>query len=269
MVITVVTIMLSRLPEKIAVVLIGNSYEGNEIEYAPVGARTFNCKSSFVQTQQDSSNDVLNSSWNGTKPPNHDTFPSSNPYSSNENFEDFEFLGWAAQWLMRLPLFTLSLINPWIYAYHNVDFKRCMNRYVRKLLVGWKIIGREAKSNAGIFATVKLDRSYITTAQLGGSHAGKAVLCSLHCGVSAAVTQGQHQHINLGKSGVCTCTGKQNNTLSPPSSPSPSSGYMRNIAFHMSSNRLNNVQSSLSRYDKLQRKYVFHNVRLIISLKMK
>ena len=243
MVITVVTIILSRIPEKLAVVLVGSTYEGNEMGYDSAGGRTFNCKSSIVQTQQVASNDVLHPSWNETTPQDDGLFPSPIPNSSSE---DFEFLGWAGQWLMRLPLFTLSLINPWIYAYHNADFKRCMNRYVRKLLVGWKLIGQEAKSNAGLFATVKLDRSYITTAQLGGSHAGKAVFCSLHC-VSAAVTQGHHQNINLGKSGVCTCTGKQNNTLSPPSSPSPSSGYMRNIAFHMSTNRLNSLQTSLTR----------------------
>ena len=240
--ITVATIMLSRIPEKVAVVFIGSSYEGNEMEYDSAGGRTFDCKSSIVQTQQVASNDLY-PSWNETMSQDDGLFPSQIPYSSSE---DFEFLGWAGQWLMRLPLFTLSLINPWIYAYHNVDFKRCMNRYVRKLLVGWKLIGQEAKSNAGLFATVKLDKSYITTAQLGGSHAGKAVFCSLHC-VSAAVTQGHPQNINLGKSGVCTCTGKQNNTLSPPSSPSPSSGYIRNIAFHMSTNRLNNVQTSLTR----------------------
>ena len=238
--------MLSRLPEKIAVVLIGNSYWGNQIEYDAVGATTFKCQSSILQAQQSSSNNILYPSWNETTTSSDELFPIAIPGANTESFEDFEFLGWAGQWLMRLPLFTLSLINPWIYAYHNVDFKRCMNRYVRKLLVGWKLIGKEAKSNAGIFATVKLDRSYITTAQLGGSHAGKAVFCSLHC-VSGAVTQGQQQHINLEKSAVCTCVGKQNNTLSPPSSPSPSSGYMRNIAYHMSSTRLSNVQSSLTR----------------------
>ena len=159
------------------------------------------------------------------------------------------FLGWSGPWLMKIPIFILSLINPWVYAYHNVDFKRCMNRYVRKILVGWKFIGQEAKSNAGIFATVKLDRSYITTAQMANSNGGKAVFCSLHY-LSTAVIQSQPNiNMNVGNiNGVCTCTRKQSNTLSPPPSPSPSSGYMKNIAFHMSaSQRLDNVQSSLSR----------------------
>ena len=248
LVITVASIMLSRLPEKIAVVLIGNSYEGNKSEHISVGVTSFNCGNIILQTQQASTNDIIYPSWNATTARSGDIFPSVIPHTADEQFEEFEFLGWAGQWLMRLPLFILSLINPWIYAYHNVDFKRCMNRYVRKLLVGWKLIGKEAKTNAGIFATVKLDRSYITTAQLAGSQAGKAVFCSLHY-VSAAVTQGHQQNlnINVGRSGVCTCTGKQNNTLSPPSSPSPSSGYMKNIAFHMSSTRLNKIQSSLTR----------------------
>ena len=238
--ITVASIMLSRLPEKIVIVIMGIIYANDLIENnTPLEPDTiqFNCGNNN-QIQDNASNDVIFY-------PN-ETTQGSNVHTQG-NFEESEFFGWAGQWIMRLPFFILSLINPWIYAYHNVDFKRCMNRYIRKILVGWKLIGQEAKSNAGIFATVKLDKSYMTTAQIAGSNAGKAVFCSIHY-LSAVGTHGQpNVNANVGTNGVCTCIGVQNNTLSPPPSPSPSSGYMKNIAFHMSSQRLNNIQNSMSR----------------------
>ena len=76
MVITVVTIILSRIPEKLAVVLVGSSYDGNEMGYDSAGGRTFNCKSSIVQTQQVASNDVLHPSWNETTHQDDGLFPS-------------------------------------------------------------------------------------------------------------------------------------------------------------------------------------------------
>ena len=246
--ITVASIMLSRLPEKIAVVLMGSNYGNAILEDKMVleaSTMQFNCGSS--QIQETSSDNVIHPSWNGTIP-NDDAVTTSMPYTMYDDFEGLNFLDWAGQWLMKLPIFMLSILNPWIYAYHNVDFKRCMNRYVRKILVGWKIIGQEAKSNAGIFATVKLDRSYMTTAQMGGSGAVKPVFCSLHY-LSAAVTQGQpNVNTNVGMNAVCTCTGGHNSTLSPPPSPLPSLDYTKNVNHHMSSQRLNNIQSSLSRY---------------------
>ena len=195
------------------------------------------------QMQQPASDNAINLPVNSTM-----------DYEDNASMGDAEeYLGWASQWLMKLPIFIVSVLNPWIYAYHNVDFKRCMKRYVRKILVGLKIIGQEAKANAGIFGTVKLDRdrSYATTAQIGNSGEGKAVACSLHyLSAAAALMQGQPNVNDANartKASACTCAVGHRNTLSPPASPQASSDFLKNITLNLSSHQFNNSQSNLSR----------------------
>ena len=257
LVVTVASIVLSRLPEKLAIILMSTN-DGYDVADNTIildsSLRPLDCIGTHSENGEAGKNVMYPSLNETTMYSNEGITVTRMPYTAQTIYDEFEFLGWAGQWAMKLPLFILSFLNPWLYAYHNVDFKRCMNRYVRKILKGWKLIGKEAKSNAGIFATVKLDRSYITTAQVAGSNAGKAVLCSLHNCLSSSVAQGQAtaNNPNGTNHAVFPCTCGHNNVLSPPPSPSPSSDYMRNITYHMTSSqkRLDNAKISLSRYVK-------------------
>ena len=263
MVVTVASIVLSRLPEKLAIILMAAN-DGYDVAENTIildsSVRPLDCIGTQSENGEVSKHVMYPSSNETTMYSNEGITVTRMPYTAQTRYEEFEFFGWAGQWAMKLPLFILSFLNPWLYAYHNVDFKRCMNRYVRKILKGWKLIGKEAKSNAGIFATVKLDRSYITTAQVAGSNAGKAVLCSLHNYLSSSIAQGQATTNNPNGNNhvVFPCTCGQNNMLSPPPSPSPSSDYMRNITYHMTSSqkRLDNAKISLSRYVICLKKFI-------------
>ena len=62
-------------------------------------------------------------------------------FQGHRSFEDNDYW-WAGQLVLNLPVFLCSAANPWIYAYHNLDLKPCMHRIIRRVLVALKFISK-------------------------------------------------------------------------------------------------------------------------------
>ena len=163
--------------------------------------------------------------------------------SRSSHDDPTESLWWATQWLIQLPIFILSGSSPWIYAYHSVDLKRCMQRYVRNILVGLKLISREATSNAGIFATGKLDRSYLTTAHWHNSLMIKST-CGLHHLSMLAPPACLHGNAaSVHRKSVCTCDQHRGSILSL----APTVAMVNNITLNVSLKNFNGSRASIPR----------------------